>query len=447
MFPIEGKLSGLQKEAEERQRRRLEDQLAVLQQKLVNLPLVKEAIAAFDFQNQPISALLDITFAGALANRASDAHFEVEADSIKIRFRIDGQLNDVAAISLEYYKLLLSRIKILSNLKLNVTDRPQDGRFSFHLPDKDVEIRVSVVPSEYGETVVMRLLDPDAIGIKLEDLGLRPDDLLALEEELFAPNGMILNTGPTGSGKTTTLYAFLKKRQTPEIKIITIEDPIEYHLPGIEQTQVFPDGEYSFANSLRSIIRQDPDVILVGEIRDQETAEIATQAALTGHLVFSTVHANEAAGAIPRLLDLGIKNTSIGPALNLVMAQRLVRRLCQQCRRPKDPAPELKISLEKFLASLPAAVDKSGLEIKIFEAVGCPQCNHSGYLGRIGVFELLKIEANIESLIERQASETEIQEFALKQGMITLQGDGLIKALRGITTLEEVEMVTGKLKI
>jgi len=273
---------------------------------------------------------------------------------------------------------------------------------------------------------------------------------------------MILNTGPTGSGKTTTLYTFLNYKKKPEIKIITIEDPIEYHLDGIEQTQVDDEAGYTFANGLRSLMRQDPDVILVGEIRDKETAEIAIQAALTGHLVFSTLHTNTAAGAIPRLLDLGVKSSSIGPALNLVIAQRLVRRLCESCKMPEEIDENLKIKIENFLNSLPKRVNRENFkEIKIFKPTGCIKCNNTGYKGRVGIFELFlndpeyeKILVNptevglsshktLEELISQQASESIIKKFALEQGMVTMQQDGILKVISGMTTFEEVEGVTG----
>jgi len=413
------------------------DRLEELTKKLTAIGKIQEEVNNFDFKTYPTSALLEVILAGALASRASDVHFEPEINAVKVRYRIDGLLYNIVDLQIDFYKLILSRMKFFAGLKMNVADQPQDGRFTIALSLKNIEVRVSVVPSEYGETVVMRVLDPEAIGVSLEQLGLRPEDLKIIEEELYAPNGMILNTGPTGSGKTTTLYAFLKKRQSPEIKIITIEDPIEYHLEGIEQTQV--SEQYTFANGLRSIMRQDPDVILVGEIRDQETAEIAMQAALTGHLVFSTVHANEAAGAIPRLLDLNVKDTSIGPAVNLIMAQRLVRQLCDACKKPKTVDNSLKEKLEQLIKSLPS-------EIKLFEPVGCLRCNNLGYKGRIGIFELLKVDAKIEDLIKKHASETEIQQFAVASGMITMQQDGILKVLRGITTIEEIESATGKWK-
>jgi type II secretory ATPase GspE/PulE/Tfp pilus assembly ATPase PilB-like protein len=415
------------------------ERIEELFKKLLDLTKIQQEVDGYDFKNLPTAALLEIFIVGAIANRASDVHFEPEADNIKVRYRIDGQLRDVARFSPDFYKFILSRIKLIANLKLNIAEKPQDGRFTVDFSSKNVEVRLSIIPSEYGETLVMRILDPEVIDIALEELGLRLDDLKIVQEELRAPNGMILNTGPTGSGKTTTLYAFLKKKQTPEIKIITIEDPIEYHLAGIEQTQVVTDGSYNFVTGLKSIMRQDPDVILIGEIRDQETAAIAIQASLTGHLVFSTVHANEAAGAIPRLLDLNVKSTSIGPALNLIMAQRLVRKLCEHCKKRQEIDWALKAKITELLA--PSEIK----DFDLFEAVGCDLCNNFGYKGRVGVFELLRIDEKIKELIDQQASEAKIRDLAIANGMITMQKDGIFKALHGITSLEEVEAVTGRL--
>ncbi|MBI3046195.1 MAG: type II/IV secretion system protein [Candidatus Harrisonbacteria bacterium] len=417
--------------------------------KLVQLGIIKEEIENFDFKKFPTAQILEIILAGALANRASDIHFEPARTAVKIRYRIDGDLHDVLeTLKPVIYSHLASRIKLLSNLKLNVRDEAQDGRFTIGLGKKEIEIRVAVAPSEFGEVIVMRILDPDAINLSLADLGLRQDDLKIIEAELKRPNGMILNTGPTGSGKTTTLYAFLKHKSSPDIKIITIEDPIEYHVEGIEQTQVDPEANYTFANGLKSLMRQDPDVILIGEVRDKETAEIAIQAALTGHLVFSTVHANQAAGAIPRLIDLGVKPTSIGPALNLIIAQRLVKRLCENCKTIDKSAEQIKSRLEKLVKALPERVAKKDYgKITVFKPRGCKKCGDSGYQGRIAIYELLQVTKEIEKLMNVQAGEIEIQEFALKEGMVTMQQDGLLKVASGITTLEEVEKLTGLINL
>jgi type II secretory ATPase GspE/PulE/Tfp pilus assembly ATPase PilB-like protein len=337
---------------------------------------------------------------------------------------------------------------LLSNLKLNVRDEPQDGRFTINLANKDVEVRVAIAPSEFGEVVVMRLLDPDAINLTLQDLGLRDDDLEIAKEQLDRPHGMVLNTGPTGSGKTTTLYAFLRHKNTPDMKIITIEDPIEYHLEGIEQTQVDEEAGYTFGSGLRSLMRQDPDVILVGEIRDKETAEIAVQAALTGHLVLSTVHANEAAAAIPRLLDLGVKPASLAPALNLLIAQRLVRRLCKFCKAEEEISLDLKQKIENYIKAMPSRVDKNKYlsGIKIYKPVGCEKCNMTGYKGRIGIYELLVVNPKIQELIVNGAGQLAIIQEVKKTDFVSMQQDGVLKIISGITTFSEVEGVAGKIE-
>ncbi len=440
-----------------------EKKLIELKNNLTSLENIKASIQKFNDELGYAGEILEIVLAGALANRASDVHFEPAKDEVKLRLRIDGLLHDVfGEIKKNIYLHLISRIKLLSELKLNIHDEPQDGRFTIKFPRKAIEVRVAIAPSEFGEVVVMRLLDPDLLNISLADLGIRDDDFEIIKNELKRPNGMILNTGPTGSGKTTTLYAFLKYKKTPEIKIITIEDPIEYHLEGIEQTQVDKEAGYDFSNGLRSLMRQDPDVILVGEIRDRETGEIAVQAALTGHLVFSTLHTNEAAGAIPRLLDLGVKSSSIGPSLNLVIAQRLVRRLCSDCKVSQEIDEVLNKKIEKFLAGLPKRVNREKFkDIKIFKTKGCAKCNGTGYLGRVGVYELilndpeyekllidpksasLASHKTLEELIKQGAGEADVKKFALEEGLVTMQQDGILKTISGLTTLEEVEGATG----
>ncbi len=420
--------------------------VAALMHKLASLEAVKKEVDSFDFRKFPTSHVLEIILAGGLSSRASDIHFEPGAKEVKLRYRIDGDLHDVMGnLTPVIYAHILSRVKLLSSLKMNIKDAAQDGRMTIGLGKKDIEIRVAVAPSEYGEVMVMRVLDPDAISLSLESLGLRQDDLEIIKEELDRPNGMVLNTGPTGSGKTTTLYAFLKAKSSPEIKIITVEDPIEYHVPGIEQTQVDPVAHYTFENGLKSIMRQDPDAILIGEIRDKETAAIAVQAALTGHLVFSTVHANQAAGAIPRLLDLEVRPSSIGPSLNLIIAQRLVKRLCNACKT-KDETRDTG-RLKEFLKKLPSRVRKEEYGVaNIYKLAGCEECQHTGYKGRIAIYELLRVSKEIESLMNKQGGEIEIREFALAQGMVTMQQDGILKVLSGITTFEEVKKVTGPIE-
>jgi type II secretory ATPase GspE/PulE/Tfp pilus assembly ATPase PilB-like protein len=420
----------------------------VAEQKLKTIDAVKASIATL---NNPgsISPLMQTILVGAVENRASDIHFEPQHERLRLRYRIDGELQDIFTdFQKGMARPIVSRIKLLAGLKLNVRDETQDGRFTIDLPDRtDIEVRVAIAPSEFGEVVVMRLLDPEAIEVTLDKLGLRSDDLAIIEEQLKKPNGMALNTGPTGSGKTTTLYAFLKRRLDPAIKIITIEDPIEYHLEGIEQTQVDEAAGYTFAGGLRSLMRQDPDVILVGEIRDKETAEIAVQAALTGHLVFSTVHANESAGGIARLLDLGAKPNSIAPALNLLIAQRLVRKLCDACKKEKALENKELGKLEEYIKNLPQRVNKEIYkDIKMFEPTGCDACNGSGYKGRIAVFELLVVNDEIRELIGKDAGQIEIKRAVAKTDFVSMQQDGVLKAVSGITSLAEVEEVTGKVE-
>jgi len=388
---------------------------------------------------------LSFLLAAALKVGASDIHLEPAADFLQIRFRLDGVLQDITSIEIKKYRVIRDRIKLISGMKINLTNVAQDGRFSIKKAGEEIEIRVSDIPGQYGEIFVLRLLDPKMIRVKLEDLGWRGDDLEIVKRQLNRPNGMILNTGPTGSGKTTTLYAFLQKLNEPGIKIITIEDPIEYHLEGIQQTQVNPKAGYTFANGLRSILRQDPDVILVGEIRDYDTAEIALNSALTGHLVFSTLHTNDAPGAIPRLVDMKVNQKLIPPALNLVIAQRLVRKICS-CAEKYEPSKEIQAKITKCMQSLPARVKKPGLQkIILMKPKGCQKCNMLGYKGRIGVFELFEITDEVAKVISETPNVSAIGEMALKSGMVTMLQDGILKMLGGITSLEEIERVLGEL--
>ncbi len=388
-------------------KKRLEE----LSARLTSVDAVRKEIDTLGLPKAAPTALLEVMIAGALGLRASDIHTEAEKKSAKIRFRIDGLLHDIyTELPPSTYRAFVSRIKLLSGMKLNVREEAQDGRFGINVGDKEVEMRTSVIPAEFGETIVMRILDPSATMVGLTELGLREDSLLLVKKAIGRPNGLILNTGPTGSGKTTTLYAFLRSINSSEIKVITLEDQIEYQIQGVEQTQVDEETGYTFANGLRAIVRQDPDVILVGEVRDLETADIALQAALTGHLVFSTLHSNDAIGAIPRLINLGVKSTSIGPALTLVIAQRLVRILCTACKKPLEPDPALKANIEKMLRELPEAVDRKKYEnYKLYEPVGCEQCAGIGYKSRIGIFELLQGGEEIEKTILREASESALR--------------------------------------
>lgn len=385
-----------------------------------------------------ISRIMEIILAGAIATNASDIHLEPEESYVRLRYRLDGILTDILEFDLETFKLLLSRIKLISNLKLNISGS-QDGRFSIKISDSEIEIRTSLLPGAYSESIVLRVLNPNAISVPLEELGINTRLLAIIQRELGKPNGLILNTGPTGAGKTTTLYAFLKKVHAPEVKIITIEDPIEYHLPGIVQTQTDEKKNYTFAEGLRSALRQDPDVIMVGEIRDEETAEIAINSALTGHLVFSTLHTNTAAGTFPRLIDLGVNPKVISSAINLVMAQRLVRKLCPKCKKQVELSGNDKVAVEKILSTINDKTYLKGLDLNhIWQAVGCDECNMIGYKGRIGIYEGITIDAEIEKIVLENPSDREIRKVADKQNILDLVQDGLIKVFQGITTVDEL---------
>ncbi|PIZ87624.1 MAG: hypothetical protein COX92_00790 [Candidatus Nealsonbacteria bacterium CG_4_10_14_0_2_um_filter_40_15] len=422
----------------------------------INAEIQKKIKSILDFKEKiggslkkDTSELLEIFLGGGIHLSASDLHVEPTETQAKIRARIDGVLQDAAIIDREIYGNLLSRIKLLSGIKLNITDRPQDGRFSVLTGGKSehvsIEIRVSTLPSEYGESIVLRILNPKSL-IDLEALGLREDLLNLFNKEIKKPNGMIIVTGPTGSGKTTTLYAFLKKIQKPEIKVITIEDPIEYHLKGISQTQVNPARGYDFSSGLQSIMRQDPDVILVGEIRDSKTCQIALQAALTGHLVLTTLHTNDAAGTVVRLISLEGNLANIGPAVNMIVAQRLVRKLCDKCFQFMPVSSSILEKLEKNLKGISKEVKIPKLNpgLKIPEVKGCKYCNFTGFRGRVGIFEAILIDDEMEKFILKNPSVADFQELAMKKGMVTMYQDGLIKVLQGITTIEELERITGE---
>ncbi|MDO8565541.1 MAG: GspE/PulE family protein [bacterium] len=396
-----------------------------------------------------ISKILEIILAGAISLKASDIHLEPEDADLRLRYRLDGVLTDILHFDSETFELLLSRIKLVSELKLNVKEKAQDGRFSIKLAEVEIEVRTSLLPGPYGESVVLRILNPDAITVDLEKLGIHPKLLEILKSEIRKPNGLILTTGPTGSGKTTTLYAFLKKIYTPEIKVITIENPIEYHIEGIVQTQAEADKGYTFAEGLRSALRQDPDVIMVGEIRDDETAAVAVNAALTGHLVLSTLHTNNAAGAFPRLLDLGVNSKVISSALTITIAQRLVRTLCPACKKEMPLIDKAKATVDRILGEI---TDQTYLENvqreKVWAPVGkqgdgtlCLECSGLGYKGRIGVYEAILVDNEIEKAVITNPSERDIRAAAKGQKLLTLQQDGVLKVLNGVTTLDELDRV------
>ncbi len=416
---------------------------SLLKEEVKNVLALKAKIEAN--LTKPITELIQLILAGAIILESSDLHIEPEEESAKMRLRMDGILQDIISFDLKLYRDLLSRLKLISGVKLNVADRPQDGRFSILAQETEIEARVSTLPAEYGEAFVLRLLNPKSL-IEIEALGMRPDLLAIIKKEIKRPNGMFIVTGPTGCGKSTTLYAVLKKIQSQEVKIITIEDPIEYHLAGLSQTQVNPAKGYDFADGLKSIMRQDPDVILVGEIRDKETSEIALQASLTGHLVLSTLHTNNAAGAVARLMALGVAAANIAPALNLSLAQRLIRKVCAECSEMKPATAEELEIIKHGLAELPKIVQTPNIKPgqKIPHIRGCEQCNNTGYRGRIGIFEILVVDDEIEKAITDSPSAVDLEAIAKKKGMTTVNQDGLLKVLAGATTLEEVERVTGE---
>lgn len=387
-----------------------------------------------------VSRILETILAGALATGASDVHIEPEEEYIGLRYRLDGVLVHVVNFDKDTYALLLSRIKLLSGLKLNIKKDSQDGRFSVHVKDVDIEIRTSVLPGAYNESIVLRILNPKSIGVPLEELGIPPKLLALILNEIEKPNGMLLTTGPTGSGKTTTLYAFLKKVHNPTVKIITIEDPIEYHLPGIVQTQTNDKG-YTFLDGLRSALRQDPDIIMVGEIRDGETAAIAINSALTGHLVFSTLHTNSAAGAFPRLIDLGINSKIMSSAINIVLAQRLVRKLCEHCKKALPFDGDIKATIEKVTATIFDKTEVPPAPAQVYTAAGCEKCNQTGYKGRVGIYEGMRITPEVNSVVDMNPSESDLEKAAAPQGILTLKQDGIVKILKGITSLDELERV------
>jgi general secretion pathway protein E len=383
----------------------------------------------------PVIRLVNQMLARALENRASDIHIEPFENQLKVRYRIDGILHEGDPPPRQLKAAVISRLKILAQLNIAERRLPQDGRIKTKIAGKDVDLRIATIPTLYGESVVIRLLERSQIFTDLESLGFSSDILRPFNEMISKPHGMVLVTGPTGSGKTTTLYAALQKINDPGKKIITIEDPVEYQLSGVNQIQVKPQVGLTFANGLRSIVRQDPDIIMVGEIRDFETAEIAIQAALTGHLVFSTLHTNDAAGAISRLLEMGVQDYLLVSALLGVLAQRLVRRLCLSCRR-EVPFAEVRFQIADFKSS------SGDAPRSLWEAGGCDACNGTGYVGRIGIYELLPATPEVCKLIVQRADANSIRSLAVSQGLRLLREDGWQKVRDGITTLAEVLRVT-----
>ncbi len=389
-----------------------------------------------------ISRIVEIIMAGGVKVGASDIHVEPEENYIKIRFRLDGVLHELAILPNEIYHLFLSRIKLLSGMKLNIKTIAQDGRFQVKINGVNIEIRVSVLPSTYAESIVMRILNPASIHHSIEELGIPPKLLNIIMREARKPNGMILTTGPTGSGKTTTLYSLLAKIATKENKVLTIEDPIEYHLEDIVQTQIDHEHGYNFASGLRAALRQDPDVVMVGEIRDAETAETAIQAAETGHLVLSTLHTNNAAGTFPRLVDLGVNRKLITSALTLSLAQRLIRKLCPDCKEEIEIPTDYQEIVQKIIDGIVDPNDKVAIG-KIYQAHegGCVTCNGTGYKGRVGLYEGIRSDEAIEKVLREEVSERDILRAARSQGIMTMKEYGMTRVLAGMTSLTELERV------
>ncbi len=385
----------------------------------------------------PVIRLVNHFISQALEVKASDIHFEPFRDSLKVRFRIDGVLHDIETIAKRLQPAITSRIKLMGKMNIAEMRLPQDGRIKVKDGNREIDIRVSTLPTLFGESIVLRLLNRDEVKLELESLGFPQDIMGTFEDLIQRPYGMMLVTGPTGSGKTTTLYAVMNRINAPDKKIVTVEDPVEYQLDGINQIQVKPEINLSFASALRSILRQDPDVILIGEIRDSETAEIAVQSALTGHMVFSTLHTNDAASAVTRLQEMGVESYLLASSLLAVMAQRLVRKICPHCKEEYHMSPELFKQVSEALG-----LDVEGPPPKIWRGKGCQHCANTGYSGRTAIFELLTVNDPVRKKILEGADSSTIAEEAMKHGMRTLRQDGLLKVLAGETTPEEVMRVT-----
>ncbi len=397
----------------------------------------KSADEVFDetevIREAPVSNIVNQLLAYAVKTKASDIHIEPEELQTRVRYRIDGILHEKILLPKKVHDALVSRVKILSSLKIDERRLPQDGRFTFDFAGEIIDLRISTLPTVFGEKVVMRLLPKSKLAPTLQELGLRGNALRNLEVQMLRPHGIILICGPTGSGKTTTLYSILSKISTTKVNILTIEDPVEYQIAGANQVQVNPQIGLTFAAALRSFLRQDPNIMLVGEIRDSETAELAIQAALTGHEVFSTLHTNTASGALPRLLDMGMEPFLLASSINCVAGQRILRKICPHCKTQYSPPPEIVENIKYTLGNL---LPKK--PIQLFKGGGCNECGHTGYLGRTGIYEVLVISDRIMRLILERASSADIEKQAILEGMITMKQDGYLKVLEGVTSFEEV---------
>ena len=401
--------------------------------------------AAIDsLKEENASSVFDILMATISIFSASDIHIDANAKGARIRIRIDGMLHDVATMNAHLFSLILSRVKIISRLKINI-NKAQDGKFSLERPDVKIEIRVSTVPSEFGEDIALRILDPRSL-ISVEELGVRKDLHDQLLQQLQKPQGLTLITGPTGAGKTTTLYAILKYLQKPALKIVTIEDPVEYHLPGVSQTQIDEYSEYTFAEGIRAMLRQDPDIVMVGELREEESLKAALRASLAGRRVFSTLHTNDSFGAIPRMLDMGAEKDTIATGLNMSIAQRLVRKLCSSCKVNIQASPEAQQKLRATTANLalPETLQNFTSVCQPSEQ-GCEPCNGTGYKGRVGLFEMYSVTREIAPYITSGITELEFMRMLTSRGVTTIKQDGVIRILSGETSIAEVERVLGAL--
>jgi type IV pilus assembly protein PilB len=387
-----------------------------------------------------VSDSIQSILTAAVINKASDIHFEPEKESYNIRYRLDGVLYTYATLPNHLHKQLESRLKILSGVKINIENIPQDGRFSFKYLERDIDVRVSMLPSNYGYSIVMRLLGTGNVELKLEDLGFDGINKVRIEHAINKPQGLILTTGPTGSGKTTTLYTLLSELNDGSNKIITLEDPIEYKLAGISQTQIDAEDGFTFASGLRSILRQDPDILMVGEIRDGETADIAVQASLTGHQVLSTIHTNDAAGSIPRLLEMGIKGFILADAVEVIIGQRLIRKICQTCKDVDTLDTETQTLINAQIEKLPPDVKKDLVKnIVFYTSKGCAECRNIGYKGRVGVYEVMSMTDGLKELMSTKfPSVVEIRNTATQEGMVTMLQDGILKAIKGLTDIKEL---------
>lgn len=414
------------------------------QQKKTKAPVLEEAVEQKIVDEAPISKIVEVVIRHAIEGRASDIHIEPSEDDLRVRYRIDGVLHSSLILPKSVHPAIVSRIKILSNLKIDEQRLPQDGRFHMSMESKSIDFRVSTFPTVVGEKVVLRILDKSTGAPTLQELGLSGKRLSIVEDTIKRPYGMFLMTGPTGSGKSTTLYSVLSILNRPGVNIVTLEDPVEYFIDGVNQAQIKPEIGLTFASGLRSILRQDPNIIMVGEIRDKETAELAVNSALTGHLVFSTLHTNNAVGAIPRLIDMGIEPFLITASVNLLAAQRLVRKICEKCKAEQKPSPAIEAVIKQEIESIPKEelADINTKNFKIYFGRGCPSCGNTGFKGRVGIFEVMPVTKPIQNLISQRALESQILEQGLYEGMILMRQDGILKALRGLTTVEEVIRAT-----